>query len=67
MVDLTETTYLDSSGVHMLFKLARRRHAVGTVTRLAVGPGPVRRVLELTGAEAVLALHEDVDAGDRGL
>ena len=67
VVDLTETTYLDSSGVHMVFKLARRRHAVGTVTRLAVGPGSVRRVLELTGAEAVLAVHGDVDGAIEGL
>jgi anti-anti-sigma factor len=61
VVDLTRVTYLDSAGVHLLFKLAHRRHAAGGATRLAVAPGPVRRVLELTGVEATLAMHSSVD------
>jgi anti-anti-sigma factor len=61
VVDLTGVTYLDSAGVHMLFKLAHRRHATGGATRLAVAAGPVRRVLELTGVEATLAMDPSVD------
>lgn len=61
VVDLTRVTYLDSAGVHLLFKLAHRRHAAGGATRLAVAPGPVRRVLELTGVEATLAMDSSVD------
>ena len=61
VVDLSGVSYLDSSGVHMLFKLAHRRHATGGTTRIAVPAGPVRRVLELTGVEATLALDPSVD------
>ena len=61
VVDLSGVTYLDSAGVHLLFKLAHRRHAAGGATRLAVADGPVRRVLELTGVEAALAMDASVD------
>ena len=61
VVDLTSVTYIDSAGVHLLFKLANRRHAGGGTTRLAVAAGPVRRVLELTGVEAALAMDSSVD------
>jgi anti-anti-sigma factor len=61
VVDLSGVTYLDSAGVHLLFKLAHRRHAGGGATRLAVPDGPVRRVLELTGVDAALAMDATVD------
>ena len=61
VVDLTGVTYLDSAGVHLLFKLAHRRHVTGGATRLAVAAGPVRRVLELTGVESALAMDSSVD------
>lgn len=61
VVDLTGVSYLDSAGLHLLFKVARRRHSGGGATRVVAPPGPVRRVLELTGVEAVLGLDETVD------
>lgn len=61
VVDLTGVSYLDSAGLHMLFKLAHRRHSSGCATRVAVPPGPVRRVMELTGVEAVLGMDETLD------
>jgi len=60
VVDLTGVTYLDSAGVHLLFKIAHRRHSSGGTTRLAVGAGPVRRVLELTGVESALGMDSTV-------
>ena len=60
-VDLSEVSYLDSAGVHLIFKLARRHQEAGGVTRIVAPGGAVRRVLELTGVEATLGLDGSVD------
>jgi anti-anti-sigma factor len=62
VLDLTETTYLDSSGVRLLFDLAERlqarRQRLGlVVTEAAL----VRRVLVLTKLDDAVPLHETVD------
>ena len=61
VVDLSDVSYLDSAGVHLLFKLAGRREAAGGATRIVAPAGAVRRVLELTGVEATLGLDASVD------
>jgi anti-anti-sigma factor len=61
VVDLTDVSYLDSAGVHLLFRLAGGRQAAVGVTRIVAPAGAVRRVLELTGVEATLGLDETVD------
>jgi anti-sigma B factor antagonist/stage II sporulation protein AA (anti-sigma F factor antagonist) len=63
VLDLTETTYLDSSGVRMLFDLAERlqsrRQRLGlVVTEAAL----VRRVLVLTKLDDAVPLHGSVEA-----
>ena len=51
-VDLSEVTFVDSTGVHALIQLRNRRSQLRIV---AVSP-PVKRVLEVTGvAEALLS------------
>jgi anti-anti-sigma factor len=59
VVDLTETTYLDSAGVQLLFRVAgrlrSRRHQVAIV---APRDGPVRAVLDLVGLAALVTLFE---------
>ena len=62
ILDLTETTYLDSSGVRLLFDMAerlqaRRQRMVLVVTQQAL----VRRVLVLTKLDDAVPLHETVD------
>jgi anti-sigma B factor antagonist/stage II sporulation protein AA (anti-sigma F factor antagonist) len=62
VLDLTETTYLDSSGVRLLFDLAARlqsrRQRLGlVVTEAAL----VRRVLILTKLDDAVPLHDSVD------
>ena len=48
VVDLTETSYIDSTGVEILFELARRLSSRRQALTVAVPPGSgVRRVLEL--------------------
>lgn len=61
VVDLVRVDYLDSSGVTLLFNLARR------LTRrqqrfVVVVPGEahVREILSLSGAAEALALHESL-------
>lgn len=59
VVDLSDTTYMDSRGVHLLFELAER------LTRsqqqfLVVVPSdaPIRRLLLITHLEQVAPIHE---------
>jgi anti-anti-sigma factor len=73
IIDLTRTTYVDSTGVELLFELARRlgsRRQTFTVV-VPVGSG-VRRVLELCDIGSVGTLAESREqafatAGDDNL
>jgi anti-anti-sigma factor len=68
VLDLTETTYLDSAGVRILFDLARRLRTRRQELRLVVPPdGVVRRVLVLTALADVVPLDESPDDATRAL
>ena len=45
-IDVCETTFIDSSGLHVLLDVHRRRQGRLTID---CPPGNVRRVLDLTG------------------
>lgn len=50
LLDLSRTTYLDSAGVQLLYRLAHRLETRRQQLRLIVPAGaPIRTVLELTG------------------
>jgi anti-sigma B factor antagonist len=52
VVDLTEVPFLDSSGIGVLLAAGKR---LGTTRLTVVAPGvPIRRALEITGADQVL-------------
>jgi anti-sigma B factor antagonist len=56
-VDLSETTFMDSSGLHALTQ-ARARLADANLRLALICPdGPVLRVLELTGFERMFEIH----------
>jgi anti-anti-sigma factor len=62
VLDLTETSYLDSSGIRLLFELAerlqaRRQRLLLVVTEAAL----VRRMLVLTKLEDAVPLYGSVD------
>jgi anti-anti-sigma factor len=62
-LDLTGTSYLDSTGVRLLFDLAarmqaRRRHLALVVTDRAI----VRRVIVLTKLDEAVPVHSSLDA-----
>jgi anti-anti-sigma factor len=56
VVDLRETTFMDSSGVHALVDARHRAQEQAARMLVVTEPGPVRRTLELTGAHTLLDL-----------
>jgi anti-sigma B factor antagonist len=61
VLDLGETTYIDSAGIRALFELSRRMRIGGQELRIAApADGLVRRVLVLTAFADVVPLHGDV-------
>jgi anti-anti-sigma factor len=62
VLDLTATTYLDSSGIRLLFDLAQRLHARRQQLMLVVtDQALVRRVIVLTKLDDAVPLHASVD------
>ncbi|OXM69307.1 MULTISPECIES: STAS domain-containing protein [Amycolatopsis] len=58
-IDLTEVTYLDSSGLRVLFTLTGRLKVLQMGLDLVVAPAsPVRRVLEMSGFEPLAKVRE---------
>jgi anti-sigma B factor antagonist len=61
MLDLSDTKYLDSSGVALLLRLSDRLRSRRIALRVVVPPdNPIRSVLELTGLSRLLALDEEL-------
>ena len=66
VLDLTETTYLDSSGVHLVFDLHDRLRARQQRLVLVIPAGArIRRVLELVNVESVIPVVSDIAEGTR--
>ena len=62
LLDLSRTTYLDSAGIAMLFRLAERLGWSRQELRLVVPPGsPVGGVIRLTNLDAVVPVQERID------
>ncbi|MGZ4796930.1 MAG: STAS domain-containing protein, partial [Acidimicrobiia bacterium] len=62
VVDLSETTYLDSTGVRLLFDLAMRLQTRRQVLRIVVADAAiVRRVLILTKLDEAVPFHESIE------
>ena len=60
VLDLTSATYVDSTGIALVFELARGLEARRQSLRLAVPPsGPVRRVLDLCAVSSVAPVDDD--------
>jgi anti-anti-sigma factor len=62
VIDLTATTYLDSSGVHLVFDLAERLSRRQQVLRVVVPAGaPIRRVLRVVELDETVPVLATVD------
>ena len=67
-LDLGGVTYLDSSGIQLLFELGRRLSARRQRMRLVVPEGaPTRRVLDLCAIETVAPVDRDLETTLRAL
>jgi anti-anti-sigma factor len=63
VLDLAGLTFMDSSGVHMLFRLADRLRTAGRRMAVIAPPGSApRRLLELSGPGPQSWIHDVEDA-----
>jgi anti-sigma B factor antagonist len=60
VLDGTEMTFLDSSGLRVLLQAAKRATATKAAFRLVAPQAPVQRVLELAGTAGFLETRQDV-------
>ena len=63
IVDLSEVTYIDSSGVASLVEALQAAKKNGSRFSLAAVSEPTRRVLELARLDKVFTLYDSVDEG----
>jgi anti-sigma B factor antagonist len=62
VVDLSETTYLDSSGVSLVFQLAEQLQTRQQQMRVAApDDAPLRRVLRVVNLESVVPISPSAD------
>jgi len=64
LVDLSSVGFLDSAGLHMLFRLARAMSKAGG--RLAIvipAKSPLRRVIEITNVGEIATVCDSVEEG----
>jgi len=62
VIDLSATEYMDSAGLGTLVGLRKRLRESGGELLLAAPKPRVRRLLDITGLDQILAVHEDVAA-----
>jgi anti-sigma B factor antagonist len=66
VVDLAETSFIDSSGLGALIGVLKRARSEGGDLRIATPSEQVRMVLGLTNLDRVLRPHESLDEATRG-
>jgi anti-anti-sigma factor len=68
VVDLSDTAYLDSAGIAMIFRLAERLQHSRQQLRLVVPPvAPIRAVIRLTKLDHVIPVQDTItDRDPRG-
>jgi anti-anti-sigma factor len=54
LVDMSQTQFCDSTGLHALVRAHQRAQAAGGDVLLVMSGGPVRRLLAVTGVERVI-------------
>ena len=68
VIDLSSVTYLDSSGVHVMFELAERLRGRQQQLRVAVPEAaPLRRVLKVVDLESAVPIAATADEAAAGM
>ena len=62
LIDLSEVTYLDSSGVASLIEAMQIANKNGTALRLFAASSQVKRVFELARLDKVFPIHADLES-----
>ncbi len=57
IADGTKTAFCDSSGIAALVRAHRQAAATGAQLRVVITSAPVRRILQLTGADQILLIY----------
>jgi anti-sigma B factor antagonist len=60
-IDLSRTTFMDSSGLHAVFDARVRAENVGSRLEIVCPPGPVRRLFDIVGYSERLLLRDAPD------
>ena len=55
IIDLSDVSFIDSSGVHLLERIRREARERGVALTAVAPTGPARRVFALTGRESILS------------
>lgn len=66
VLDLSETQFIDSSGLGAIIGALKAARIAGGDLRIAAVTDPVRRVLKLTNLDRVLREHETPESAFRG-
>jgi anti-sigma B factor antagonist len=53
-IDLTDTTFMDSTGLHVLVDAAGRADELGCTLTIVCPPGPVERVIGISGVDQLV-------------
>jgi anti-anti-sigma factor len=68
VLDLTETTYLDSAGIDMLFRLSERLRQRRSRLVLVIADGSqLQRLGRIVGLDRAMAVHDTVEQALRSL
>ena len=68
ILDLSALDYLDSAGIHLIYKLREKLHARSQILRLAIPPeSPANDALRLAGVSQAIETSQTVDAALEGV
>ncbi len=67
VLDLSGVTFIDSAGVHALFRMLTELHVKSRSLALVAPPeAPVRRLLEILDLESLVSVHQTVEEAGAG-
>lgn len=61
IVDLTDVTFMDSTGLNALVLARRKANAGGGEVRLVAASARIRKILHITGLEQVFPVHSTIE------